>query len=88
MNAKQVLEIFVEQGIVDPSQVDDLAQEVNQTGKSLVETMVDYQFLTEQQFYQTIADSPSAIALATVTRSLYPAKGSLVVGDFDRSRCR
>lgn len=60
MNVKQVLEIFVEQGTVDPSQVDDLAQEVNQTGKSLVETMVDYQFLTEQQFYQTIAENLGA----------------------------
>jgi type IV pilus assembly protein PilB len=57
MNPKQVLEIFVEQGIVDASQVDDIAQEVAQTGKSLPQTLVDYQFLTEEQFYQIIADS-------------------------------
>jgi type IV pilus assembly protein PilB len=57
MNAKQVLEIFVEQGIVDPSQVDDIAEEVAQTGKSLPQTLVDYQFLTEEQFYQVIAES-------------------------------
>lgn len=57
MNAKQVLEIFVEQGIVDSAQVDDLAQEVAQTGKTLPETMVDYQFVTEEQFYQILAES-------------------------------
>lgn len=60
MNSKQVLEIFVEQGIVDPSQVDDIANEVAQTGKTLSQTLVDYQFLTEEQFYQTIADSLGA----------------------------
>ena len=57
MNVKQVLEIFAEQGIVDAAQIDDLAQEVAQTGKTLPETLVDYQFVTEEQFYQTIAES-------------------------------
>ncbi len=57
MNVKQVLEIFVEQGIVDSTQIDEIAEEIAQTGKSLPQTLVDYQFLTEQQFYQTIADS-------------------------------
>src|ERR1700679_3974218 len=57
MNVKQVLEIFVEHGMVDPAQVDELAQEIAQTGKTLVQTLVDYQFLTEEQFYQTIAES-------------------------------
>ncbi len=60
MNSKQVLEIFVEQGIVDSSQIDDIAQEVAQTGKTLPQTLVDYQFLTEDQFYQIIADSLGA----------------------------
>ena len=57
MNVKQVLEIFAEQGVIDASQVDDLAQEVSQTGKSLPQTLVDYEFLTEDQFYETIAAS-------------------------------
>ncbi len=60
MNVKQVLEIFVDQGIVDPEQVDDIAQEVSQTGKSLPQTLVDYQFVTEEQFYQTIANALGA----------------------------
>jgi type IV pilus assembly protein PilB len=37
--------------------VDDIIQEVNHTGKSLVEVMVDFQICTEQQFYETIAAS-------------------------------
>jgi type IV pilus assembly protein PilB len=57
MNVKQTLEIFVEQGIVDPAQVDEISQEIGMTGKSLVQTLVDYQFVTEEQFYRTIADS-------------------------------
>src|SRR3954468_15186533 len=57
MNVKQVLEIFVEQGIVDATQVDEILQDIAVSGKSLPETLVDYQFLTEEQFYQTIAES-------------------------------
>jgi type IV pilus assembly protein PilB len=60
MNNKQVLEIFVEQGIVAAEQVDEINQEIVQSGKSLVQTMVDYGFLTEEQFYQVIADSLGA----------------------------
>jgi type IV pilus assembly protein PilB len=57
MNVKQVLEMFVEQGIVDPGQVDEISQEIAMTGKSLPQTLIDYQFVTEEQFYRTIADS-------------------------------
>ncbi len=57
MNVKQVLEIFVEQGLVDSQQVDDIAQEISHSGKSLAQTLVDYQIVTEEQFYQTIANS-------------------------------
>jgi len=60
MNAKQVLEVFVEQGIVEHSQVDEIVDEIGQSGKSIVQTMVDYGFVTEEQFYQTIADSLGA----------------------------
>lgn len=63
MNVKQVLEIFVEQGIVDPTQVDEIAQEIATTGKSLPQTLVDYQFLTEEQFYQTLADSLGTVVV-------------------------
>jgi type IV pilus assembly protein PilB len=55
MNTKQVLEIFVEHGIVDSSQIEDITQEVGHSGKSLPEVLSDYQICTTQQFYETIA---------------------------------
>ncbi|MEQ1860235.1 MAG: GspE/PulE family protein [Chthoniobacteraceae bacterium] len=57
MNAKQVLEIFAEQGIIDQQQLDDMVAEVNHTGKSVAQVMVDYQVCDENQFYQMIADA-------------------------------
>ena len=60
MNAKQVLEVFVEQGIVEHSQVADLVQEINQSGKTVSSVLVDYGFLAEEQFYQVVAESVGA----------------------------
>ena len=60
MNAKQTLNIFVEQGIVDKRVVDDIMQEVSATGKSLCDVLVDYQAVTEDGYYQTIAQAIGA----------------------------
>jgi type IV pilus assembly protein PilB len=57
MNAKQVLEIFTEQGVIDQSQADDMLAEVNHSGKSVAQIMVDYQICEEMMFYQMIADA-------------------------------
>ena len=55
MNVKQVLELFVEQGIIDHSAQDDLDQEVLKTGKPLAQVMVDFGVCSEMEFYQHIA---------------------------------
>jgi type IV pilus assembly protein PilB len=55
MNIKQVLEILVEQGLMDGSQIDDINQEISHTGKSLLEVVVDFQICSEQQYYEAIA---------------------------------
>jgi type IV pilus assembly protein PilB len=60
MNAKQVFEIFVEQGVIDQQQADDMLDEVNHTGKSVVQVMVDYGVCSEEQFYMMIADALGA----------------------------
>ena len=60
MNAKQVLEIFAEQGVIDHSQMDDMLDEVNHTGKTVAQVMVDYQICDEMMFYQMIADALGA----------------------------
>jgi type IV pilus assembly protein PilB len=57
MNAKQVLEIFTEQGVIDQEQANDMLDEVNHTGKTVAQVIVDYQICTEEQFYMMIADS-------------------------------
>ena len=55
MTTKQVLEMLVDHGVVDASQIEDITQEVNTSGKSLPEVLSDYQICTTQQFYETIA---------------------------------
>ncbi|MGC3988318.1 MAG: ATPase, T2SS/T4P/T4SS family [Chthoniobacteraceae bacterium] len=57
MNPKQVLELLVEQGVLDKGQVDDLLQEISSSGKTVIETLVDYQILTEEQFFQVLANA-------------------------------
>ena len=60
MNAKQTLNIFVEQGIIDKRVVDDILQEVSATGKTLCEVLVDYQAVTQEGYYETIAQAIGA----------------------------
>ncbi|MEO6740983.1 MAG: ATPase, T2SS/T4P/T4SS family [Chthoniobacteraceae bacterium] len=60
MNARQTLNIFVEQGLVDPTVVDDILQEVASTGKTLCEVLVDYQAVTEDGYYEGIAGAIGA----------------------------
>ncbi len=57
MNTKQVIEVFVERGVIQPDQVEDITQEVSSSGKTILQVLVDYQFLNEEQFYQHIADA-------------------------------
>ncbi len=55
MNANQVIDLFVDLNIVERGQVDDLLAEVAGSGKSVEQVMVDFGFVTEEQFYQAIA---------------------------------
>ena len=57
MNEKQVAELFVEQRVLQPSQAEDVLNEANLNGKSIVEAMVDGGFVDEPGFYHTIADA-------------------------------
>jgi len=57
MNSKQVIDIFVERGIVQSDQVEDLLQELSVSGKSVMQALVDFDFVSEEQFYQIIAES-------------------------------
>lgn len=60
MNNQQVIDLFVEQGVVAADQVEDILAEAGRSGKTILETLVDFGFLSEQQFYDTIAQSVGA----------------------------
>src|SRR5947207_11866943 len=55
MNNKQVAELFVEQHVLQPSQVEDVLNEADLNGKTIAQAMVDSGFVDEHGFYQTIA---------------------------------
>jgi len=60
MNEKQVAELFVEQHVLQPSQAEDVLNEANLNGKTIVQAMVDGGFLDEAGFYHTIAEALGA----------------------------
>jgi type IV pilus assembly protein PilB len=57
MNEKQVAELFIEQHVLQPSQAEDVLNEANLNGKTIVQAMVDSGFVDESGFYQTIAEA-------------------------------
>ena len=60
MNEKQIAELFIEQHVLQSSQAEDVLNEANLNGKTIVQAMVDSGFLSEQGFYQTIAEALGA----------------------------
>jgi type IV pilus assembly protein PilB len=57
MNSQQIADLFVEQRVLDPSQVDDLLQETNINGKSIEQALVDSGFVNQREFYEVIAEA-------------------------------
>jgi type IV pilus assembly protein PilB len=57
MNAQQVADIFVEQQVLQPSQAEDVLQEVQLNGKTVEQALVDSGFVDQRGFYQVIADA-------------------------------
>ncbi len=56
MNANQVLDLFVEQGVLTRDQVDDLQAELSSSGKPIRQVLVDFGVVNEEQFYQVVAN--------------------------------
>jgi type IV pilus assembly protein PilB len=56
MNARQVADIFVEQRVLQPSQVEDVLQEAQLNGKDIEQALIDSGFVDHRGFYQVIAD--------------------------------
>src|SRR5881392_2890894 len=57
MNAQQVADIFVEQRVLQPAQVEDVLQEAQLNGKNIEQALIDSGFVDHQGFYQVIADA-------------------------------
>ena len=74
MNNKQVAEFFVEQQVLQPSQVEDVLSEAELNGKSIEQAMVDGGFVDEVGFYQTIANGLGLDFIDLTTREIAPDK--------------
>ena len=57
---KQILEIFVDQELMQRSQIEDVLSEAASTGKTILQVMVDYDLVNEEGYYQAIANSVGA----------------------------
>jgi type IV pilus assembly protein PilB len=57
MNAQQVADIFIEQGVLQSAQVEDVIQEAQLNGKTIDQALIDSGFVDRRGFYQVIADA-------------------------------
>jgi len=78
MNEKQVAELFIEQRVLQPSQAEDVLNEANLNGKSMVQAMVDGGFVDETGFYHTIAEALGAEYVDLGEKEIPPAILKLV----------
>jgi type IV pilus assembly protein PilB len=78
VNDKQVAELFIEQHVLQPSQADDVLNEVTQNGKSIAQALVDSGFVDEHGFYQTIANALGTDFIDLRDREIPPAVVKLI----------
>jgi type IV pilus assembly protein PilB len=57
MNNQQIADLFVEQRVLRPSQMNDVLLEANLNGKNIEQALVDSGFVDAHGFYQVIADA-------------------------------
>ncbi len=57
---QQILDLLIDQGLLQRSQVEDILSEIGNSGKSLPQALSDFEIATEDQYYQTLADSIGA----------------------------
>jgi len=73
MNEKQVAELFVEQHVLQPSQAEDVLNEAQLNGKTIVQAMVDGGFVDENCFYHTIAEALGTEYVDLAEKEIPPA---------------
>jgi type IV pilus assembly protein PilB len=57
MNNERLADLFIDQGLMDRAQADDVLLETSQNGKAIDQAMVDHGIVDEHQFYLAIADA-------------------------------
>ena len=57
MNEKQVAELFVERDVLQPLQAEDVLNEANLNGKTILQAMIDGGFVDEYGFYHILAEA-------------------------------
>ncbi|MFL6519111.1 MAG: GspE/PulE family protein [Chthoniobacterales bacterium] len=57
MNAQQVIDIFIEQRVLQPSQAQDVLEQSKLNGKTVEQALIDGGFVDEIRFYQVLADA-------------------------------
>jgi type IV pilus assembly protein PilB len=57
MNAKSLIDLLTDQGVIDHGQADEALQEINTSGKEVIQTLVDFGLVTEESLYQHVAES-------------------------------
>jgi type IV pilus assembly protein PilB len=60
MNSHQVLELFIDHGVLDKPQADDVLREAQLNGKTILQAIVDSGFTDELGFHRTIAEGIGA----------------------------
>jgi len=78
VNDKQVAELFIEQRVLQPSQADDVLNEVTMNGKSIGQALIDSGFVDENGFYQTIANALGADFVSLQDREITPGVIKLI----------
>ncbi|MEO6873058.1 MAG: GspE/PulE family protein [Chthoniobacterales bacterium] len=59
MNNERIADLFIDQGLMDRAQAEDVLLETTQNGKSIDQAMVDNGIVDEAEYYQTLADALS-----------------------------
>src|ERR1043165_4746570 len=57
MNNERLADLFIDQGLMDRAQADDVLLETIQNGKAIEQAMVDHGIVDEAQFYRAIAEA-------------------------------
>jgi type IV pilus assembly protein PilB len=84
MNAQQVADIFVEQRVLQPAQVEDVLQEAQLNGKNIEQALIDSGFVDHRGFYQVIADALGTDFIELTGNEIAPEILRLIPGGLAR----